>query len=88
MSDPFIRIKLIKGGLLDKERPSFEELSAWIERVPSTWLPGLLIRVVFASLEKKVFVNNGEGLTKIVAQQIHRWKTGTQFLRDDNKDSH
>jgi hypothetical protein len=75
MNDPFERIKKIKSGALDAERPSYEELTAWLQRIPSAWLPGLLIRVVVMSMEKKVFTTN-QGLAKYVQNIVTKWKDG------------
>jgi hypothetical protein len=57
MIDPFERSKAIRNGELDSEMPMYEELTGWLGRVPLTWLPGLLIRIVKECIVKNVFAN-------------------------------
>jgi hypothetical protein len=52
---PFQREKDIRAGKLDKELPGYEEITGWIQRVPMTWLPGILIRVVKQCVVRTVF---------------------------------
>lgn len=68
--DPFERLKAIRKGELDAERPAFEEISGWLGRVPLSWLPGLLIRVTQLCVLRKVFLPGGleRTVAKIVAQ--------------------
>lgn len=66
MSDnPFARPREIHEGKRDSEMPGFSEISAWLGRVPKTWLPALLIRIVKCCEYQKVFQKGG--LEKVVA---------------------
>lgn len=67
-TDPFQKEKDIRAGKLDADRPSFEELTGWLSRVPSTWLPALLIRVVQLCEHEKVFQDGG--LERTVAKVV------------------
>lgn len=40
----------------ERPLPDYEALCADIARVPNTWIPGLLIAVVAAAVEKRVFI--------------------------------
>ena len=55
MSDPFERAKQIRRGELDDEMPDYSELTGWLQRVPVTWLPGLLADAVQLCAIRKVF---------------------------------
>lgn len=69
---PFQRERDIRAGKMDAERPSFEEITGWFGRVPKTWLPGLLIRIVEISERNKVFKEGG--LEKTVARIVEDCK--------------
>lgn len=58
-SDPFEREKAIRRGDLDDEMPGFSELTGWLQRVPITWLPGLLVRTVAMCVIRGVFKDGG-----------------------------
>lgn len=55
MRDPFEKARKIRKGELDAELPMFDELTGWFQRVPKTWLPGLLRAVVAACVNQKIF---------------------------------
>lgn len=55
MNDPFERAKKIRTGELDAEMPSYDELAGWLQRVPMTWLPGLLRQCVASCVHDDVF---------------------------------
>lgn len=59
MSDPFERAKAIRRGELDDEMPDYDELTGWVQRVPMTWLPGILAQVVTCCAVRKVFTSGG-----------------------------
>lgn len=59
MSDPFERAKAIRRGELDDEMPDYEELTGWMQRVPMTWLPGILAQVVTCCVAHRVFKDGG-----------------------------
>jgi hypothetical protein len=58
-NDPFERAKLIREGKLDDELPDYEELTGWLQRVPQTWLPGLLAACVHQCVVQDVFKAGG-----------------------------
>lgn len=47
--------KEIREGKRDAFMPGFEVLTGWLQRVPLTWLPSLLIHVVSHCVRRKVF---------------------------------
>lgn len=68
MLEPDGRVKQILAGELDAQRPPYEEITAWLQRVPMTYLPGLLIVVVQQCVLRKVFKPGGLlGLVKRAA---------------------
>jgi hypothetical protein len=80
MSDPFSKSKAIRAGKLDSERPSYDEISGWMGRVPKTWLPALLVRIVMLCEGNKVFQEGG--LEKVVAKAKADAKDPTWMLRE------
>lgn len=68
MSDPFERAKAIRRGELDDEMPDYDELTGWVQRVPMTWLPGILAQVVTCSVVHGVF--NDGGLARFVEKAM------------------
>lgn len=75
MSDPFKRAKAIRRGELDDEMPDYEELTGWMQRVPITWLPGILAQVVTSCVANGVFKEGGlmrfVDKTRILAADIN-----------------
>lgn len=59
MSGLFEKASQIRKGALDDEMPSYDELTGWMQRVPETWLPGLLMRLVSMSVIRGVFADGG-----------------------------
>ena len=57
--EPFDRAAKIRRGECDDEMPAYDELTGWLQRVPITWLPGLLVRTVELCVIRKVFQGNG-----------------------------
>ena len=49
------KAKAIRRGEIDDQLPDYEEMTGWFQRVPVTWLPGLLTRVVSQCVIRKVF---------------------------------
>lgn len=49
------RVETIRQGLDDAQLPAYEEVTAWLERVPVTWLPALLSHVVKQCVRQDVF---------------------------------
>jgi hypothetical protein len=86
MSDnnPFSRSREIYEGKHDSEMPGFSEISAWIGRVPKTWLPALLIRIVKACEHQKVFQPGG--LEKVVASAKEAANNPLWMLRELDKE--
>jgi hypothetical protein len=81
MSD-FQRAFAIRNGELDDEMPTYEELTGWLQRVPDTWLHGLVFRVVSLSVVKNVFNQDG-GLERTVERAKQAGKDHPQtVLRD------
>ena len=68
----FQREKDIRSGKLDSERPSFEELTGWLGRIPKTWLPALLLKVVDMCERQHVFVEGG--LVRAVSKCVEQAK--------------
>jgi hypothetical protein len=58
-ADPYARAKAIRRGEIDDEMPAYEELTGWLQRVPVTWLPALLTRVVALCVIRQVFREGG-----------------------------
>lgn len=58
MSD-FDKAGKIRRGELDDELPDYEVLTGWIQRLPETWLPGMLFRLVVACELQQVFQEGG-----------------------------
>jgi hypothetical protein len=83
--NPFARPREIHEGKRDSEMPGFSEISAWLGRVPKTWLPALLIRVVLACEHQKVFQEGG--LEHVVAKAREQAKDPLWMLRELEKDS-
>lgn len=77
--DPFQRAQDIRAGKLDDQMPMYEELTGWLQRVPVTWLPGLLIRVVSLCVICRVFKDGG--IQKVVASTIETAGTPGSFFR-------
>lgn len=85
MSDPFEKARKIRKGELDDHIPDFEEITGWIQRVPMSWLPEILRRVVVASIDKKVFVEpNGLRDFVEIAKRKHN-SPGHGILRSDGE---
>lgn len=59
VSGLFEKASQIRKGELDDEMPSYEELTGWMQRVPETWLPGLVMRVVSMAVIRGVFADGG-----------------------------
>ncbi len=53
--DPFEREKLIQAGELDDQMPGYEEMCRWLERMPTTWLPGLTARCAQLAVLRPAF---------------------------------
>lgn len=53
--DPFQLAREIRRGERDSEIPDYDVITGWIQRVPVTWLPGLLVQVVTCCVVRKVF---------------------------------
>lgn len=75
--DPFEKAKQIRAGELDDAMPSYDELTGWLQRVPMTWLPGLLIRVVEMCVARKVFKPGG--IENTVAKAIEQRVEGCEL---------
>lgn len=67
MDDAFSKAKSIRSG--EGELPAFEELTGWIQRVPDTWLPSLLLRVATLCFARGVFAGDGINAYIEVARQ-------------------
>ena len=59
MKDPFEKAKAIRKGELDSDMPMYAEITGWIQRVPKTWLPALLMHVIHRCVHEKVFQEGG-----------------------------
>jgi hypothetical protein len=81
--DPFERAKQIRAGELDDAMPAYEELTGWLQRVPATWLPGLLIDTVKQCVARKVFKDGG--LERIVDASIKSAGPGCELRKSDAK---
>lgn len=79
LRDPFKLKKEIRKGIHDKEIPDYEIITGWIQRCPMTWVPGLLIDVVYRATVSGVF--NKGGLLKVAEQTIDKIESGTWGLR-------
>lgn len=55
----FEKEKMIRDGKLDSEMPGYEELTGWFQRVPATWLPGLLSSCVRQCVKRSIFKPGG-----------------------------
>ena len=85
MTDQFERVSKIRKGELDSERPTYEELTGWIHRVPVTQLPGLLLHVVACCLSSPVFASDDK-LRAYVDRLIKIWNEPHHgILREDVK---
>ena len=80
MSDPFERAAKIRKGELDDEMPDYNELTGWMQRVPITWMPGLLIRVVELCVIRAVFRDTDSLL--LTAARVAK-RTPLDVLRDN-----
>ena len=83
MSDPIERARQIRAGEIDAELPDYEELSGWLQRVPMTWLPGLLIDTVKQCVVRSVFKDGG--LERIVAAAIKQAGPGCELRNQRGK---
>lgn len=52
------RARAIRNGELDDERPSYEELEAWMTRLPMSMLPAMLGQVVAECVFKQPFADD------------------------------
>lgn len=52
---PFERGAKIRRGELDDELPDYDELTGWLQRVPVTWLRGILARATELCVIREVF---------------------------------
>lgn len=80
MSDPFEKAKVIRSGEMDNEMPSYDELTGWIQRVPITWLPGLLRQCVSTCHNKEVFRT---GIVPYVQRCVDICNDPNSMLRGD-----
>lgn len=65
----FEREKQIRAGELDGEIPGYEEITGWFQRVPLTWLGGLLRCVVTACVVRGFFKDDVT-LVSFVSQAV------------------
>lgn len=49
----------IRRGERDDDMPDYEVLTGWIQRLPMTWLPGLLVRVAAMCVHRGVYREGG-----------------------------
>ncbi len=78
--DPYKKAREIRRGEHDNEMPTYSEITGWIQRMPISMLPGLLIQVVTLCVTKGVF-QEGK-LLGVVAQVEECAKSPTSMLRD------
>jgi hypothetical protein len=83
-SDPFQRAKDIRAGKLDHEMPDYDELTGWIQRVPITWLGGLLRQTVFCSVHAPFFASD-EMLVKFVERAVADAHDPMHMLRRESE---
>lgn len=54
---PYQRSRDIRSGKVDGGMPSYEELTGWLQRIPETWLPSLLMRISMHCSIAKTFTS-------------------------------
>jgi hypothetical protein len=80
--DPFKEAKEIRAGKLDEKMPGFEVLTGWLQRVPMTWLPSLLVRTVSHCIKRKVF-KDSDALMRTVQKAADQAGDETSMLRNN-----
>lgn len=76
----FEREKQIRAGELDGEIPGYEEITGWFQRVPQTWLGGILIYSVKMCVIRGFFADD-EALQRVVAKAIADARNPLSALR-------
>lgn len=79
--DPFQREKDIRAGKLDDEMPGYEELTGWLQRIPKTWLPGLLANVTHQCVVQNIF-QDGKLLPFVERAELQAKHFPESVLRD------
>jgi hypothetical protein len=79
--DPFQRAKDIRAGKLDHEMPNYNELCQWIQRVPKTWLGGLLRQTAVCCVHPPFFASD-EALIEFVRRAIDDSRNPASVLRE------
>ena len=74
----------IAAGLLDDEMPDYTEITAWLSRVPVTWIPGLLRRLVVIAVMRGVFSDGGLEHTVAAARAVGENPGGSILREPDN----
>lgn len=80
--DPYQRAKDIRAGKLDNEMPDYEELTGWIQRMPLTWVGGLLSAIIHRAVLGPFF-RDDTALLLFVKRSIDKTRDPNSVFRSD-----